>query len=107
MFRPRFELRFACFAAVALLIAQLGAIAHAYAHLTVARAELQQPLPSQHEACGECLNFAPLLAAAAAPTVLPLLLAPPRADAVVAPRATRSAGDLALAFRSRAPPDRR
>jgi hypothetical protein len=44
---------------LALLVAQLGAEAHAYSHLTD-----QHSMPGTVVGCGNCLSFAPLLSAA-------------------------------------------
>jgi hypothetical protein len=91
----RVEFRIVALAALALFIAQLGAIAHSYTH---------QPSAQSHDLCGDCLNFAPLLASAGTPAVLPFSLqhsqsAPPSA----APTSFLDHRTY-LAFRSRAPP---
>ncbi len=101
----RFGLRIAAIAAVALLFAQMGAMAHAYSHDAAAGStHTQQPQPGTHPFCGDCLNFAPLLSAAGAPAPLPFIepqspgLAPQaEPDSLFYHRPT-------LAFRSRAPP---
>jgi hypothetical protein len=101
----RFGLRIAAIAAVALLLAQLGAMTHAYSHDAVAGGtQTHQQQPGNHEVCADCLNFAPLLSAAGAPAALPFI--EPQ-SAVLAPDAElRSLLDQSpyLAFRSRAPP---
>jgi hypothetical protein len=113
---PRFELRIAVLAALALLLAQLGALSHAYAHDAATGSSLagahgarppatSRPLGAAgHDACNECLAYAPLLCAAGAPAALPAvdpqgrtLATRPTADSLVDLRAT-------LAFRARAPP---
>jgi hypothetical protein len=103
--KHRLKLRFALIAAMALVIAQLGAMAHAYTHVPETRAvSAQQTSPGVHDFCSDCLNFAPLLAAAGAPAVLPFAL--PQ-GCCVAPQAQRDSLldlKLLLAFRSRAPP---
>jgi hypothetical protein len=103
--KHRLKLRFAVIAALALIIAQLGAMAHAYTHVPETRAvSAQQTSPSVHDFCGDCLNFAPLLAAAGAPAALPFDL--PQ-GCCVAPQSQRDSLldlKLLLAFRSRAPP---
>lgn len=104
--KHRLQLRFAVIAALALVVAQLGAMAHAYTHVpqTRAAAQLQQTSPSVHDFCSDCLNFAPLLAAAGAPAALPFAL--PQ-GCCVAPQSQLDAPfdlKLLLAFRSRAPP---
>ena len=117
--RRLFGLRIAAIAAVALLIAQLGAMAHVYSHDAGAGAgsahrslggpqtgSLQTggPQTGTHGFCGDCLNFAPLLSAAG--TAVPLPFIEPQGR-VLAPHAERSSlvdHSLHLAFRSRAPP---
>ncbi|HXI48940.1 MAG TPA: hypothetical protein VNH39_10155 [Steroidobacteraceae bacterium] len=103
--KHRLRLRFAVIAALALVIAQLGAMAHAYTHVPQTRAvSAQQTSPSVHDFCSDCLNFAPLLAAAGAPAALPFAL--PQ-GCCVAPQSQLSSlldRKLLLAFRSRAPP---
>jgi hypothetical protein len=97
--------RFAVIAALALVIAQLGAMAHAYTHVPQTRAvSARQTSPSVHDFCSDCLNFAPLLAAAGAPAALPITL--PQGCCVAPQSQLRSLLDrkLLLAFRSRAPP---
>jgi hypothetical protein len=99
----RVEFRITALAVLAFFIAQMGAIAHAYTHSPSQTSTIQQGQTSQ-ELCGDCLNFAPLLAAAGMPAALPFPLqhnqsAPPSA-------APTSFLDhrTHLAFRSRAPP---
>jgi hypothetical protein len=105
--KHRLKLRFAVIAALALVFAQLGAMAHAYTHVPQTRAASAQPQqtsPSVHDFCSDCLNFAPLLAAAGAPAALPFAL--PQ-GCCVAPQAQLDSPldlKLLLAFRSRAPP---
>lgn len=99
------ELRLAWVALLALFFAQLGAVAHAYSHDAAAgQATSQRVGANTHNPCGECLAFAPLLAGAAAPAVLPSI-APPIpfiADSLRAPLWV--VANPHLAFRSRAPP---
>jgi hypothetical protein len=99
------DLRIALFAALALIVAQMGAMAHAYTHVPQAsQIAGQLPTPADHQVCGECLNFAPLLAAAGAAT-LPLYVEPPaRGPVTTAQPASRLSCKPLLAFRSRAPP---
>jgi hypothetical protein len=100
----RLQIRWAAIAALALLIAQMGAMAHAYSHVPQARSvSAQQPIPG-HDFCGDCLNFAPLLAAAGAPTALPYVLPQGCHAAPAAPPYSLVDLKLLLAFRSRAPP---
>jgi hypothetical protein len=98
------RLRFAVIAALALVIAQLGAMAHAYTHVPQAHAIATQSPGVVHDFCSDCLNFAPLLAGAAAPAALPFAL--PQAGSMAPPTPRDSLLDLKflLAFRSRAPP---
>jgi hypothetical protein len=103
--KHRLKPRFAVIAALALVIAQLGAMAHAYTHAPQTRAvSAQQPGPGAQDFCGDCLNFAPLLAAAGAPAVLPFAL--PQGCCAAPQSQLDSLPDLKLllAFRSRAPP---
>ena len=101
----RLEFRFALIAALALVFAQLGVMAHAYSHtLEKAPVSSQQSNQGIHDFCKDCLNFAPLLSAAGAPTVLPFTI--PQACSL-APQAQITclvAFKFLLAFRSRAPP---
>jgi hypothetical protein len=103
--KHRLQLRFALIAALALVIAQLGAMAHAYTHVPETRAvSAQQTSPGVHDFCSDCLNFAPLLAAAGAPAALPFAL--PQGCCVAPQAQCGSPPDRKplLAFRSRAPP---
>jgi hypothetical protein len=102
--KHRLKLRFAVIAALALVIAQFGAMAHAYTHVPETRAVSQQASPNVHDLCSDCLNFAPLLAAAGAPAALPFAL--PQGLCVAPQSQLDSPLDLKLllAFRSRAPP---
>jgi hypothetical protein len=103
--KHRLKLRFAVIAALALVIAQLGAMAHAYTHVPQTRAvSAQQASTDVHDFCSDCLNFAPLLAAAGAPDALPFAL--PQGCRVAPQSQCASLPDLKLllAFRSRAPP---
>jgi hypothetical protein len=104
-FLHRFELRLAVMAALALLIAQLGAMSHAYSHdAAIDAPTTHQSAANSHDSCNDCLAYAPLLAAAGTPSALPFIEPPGRG---LSPRATpQSLVDLSLtlAFRSRAPP---
>ena len=90
-------------AAVAMLVGQLGAQAHAYSHSGSPSAPSDQ-LHTHHDLCQECLAFTPLLAGAGG-----LDHTMSFADAKALWQAS-SAGaslislELVLAFRSRAPP---
>jgi hypothetical protein len=98
-------MRVAVIAAFALLIAQLGAMTHTYAHSldgTVSGAK--QSLPGSRDLCADCLNFAPLLAPSGG-TAAPLFNSPPAKAPPVAAASPRSLGFAPLlGFRSRAPP---
>ncbi|HEY2684875.1 MAG TPA: hypothetical protein VGI93_15255 [Steroidobacteraceae bacterium] len=104
-YRQRIDLRIALIAALALLLAQLGAMTHAYSHVPkLSQAAYAPAPPASHELCADCLNFAPLLAAAGAPSVVPFY-SPPGSDlAPIASRDSLLELKLRLAFRSRAPP---
>jgi hypothetical protein len=95
--QQRCGFRIALITAVALLIAQMGAMSHAYSHA-------HQSGLGSHEFCNDCLGFAPLLSAGAVPTALPQVV--PQGRVVAAPVAGASLVDrsVILAFRSRAPP---
>jgi hypothetical protein len=101
----RHELRVALLAALALIFAQLGAMSHAYSHQPeTGSVSAQQAKLGIHDFCKDCLNFAPLLSAAGAPTALPFSL--PQA-CIIAPQAQIACLvelKFRLAFRSRAPP---
>jgi hypothetical protein len=104
-FLHRFELRLAVITALALLVAQLGATSHAYAHDVVARTSAAlHGVPGAHNPCNDCLAYAPLLSAAGAPAALPRIgrQAPGTARSAVAE--SLAARAPSLAFRSRAPP---
>jgi hypothetical protein len=103
--RHRIDFRIALIAALALIVAQMGAMAHAYTHVPkVSQTSIQIPSPTDHQVCGECLNFAPLLAAAGAPTIPVFIEAPARGPVATAQPASRLSARPLLAFRSRAPP---
>jgi len=98
--QQRFGFRIALITVVALLIAQMGAMSHAYSHA-------HQSGLGNHESCNDCLGFAPLLSAGAAPAALPQV--EPQGRVVAVPVAGTSLVDrcVILAFRSRAPPTSR
>jgi hypothetical protein len=101
----RFKFRIAVIAAAALLIAQLGAMTHAYSHTRdLAPASSHQTNTGNHDFCGDCLNFAPVLSAAGTPAVLHFV--EPQGRSVCVHAECRSLIDRTphLAFRSRAPP---
>ena len=92
-------------AMAALVIAQMGAMSHAYSHDAAAGSVPLQIIGAvSHNPCGDCLAYAPLLSAAGASGSLPPIEPEPR-------RATERAlpdslidGLPFVAFRSRAPP---
>jgi len=100
----RVEFRITALAVLAFFIAQMGAIAHAYTHQPSAQTSAYQQSQSSHELCGDCLNFAPLLAAAGTPAAPPFSL--PNAESSQPASVPVSFLDhrTYLAFRSRAPP---
>jgi hypothetical protein len=101
----RLEFRIVALAALALFIAQLGAIAHAYTHRPSAtESSAYQQTQSSHDLCGDCLNFAPLLAPAGTPAALPFSLQHSRSAPPSAAPASFLDHRTYLAFRSRAPP---
>jgi hypothetical protein len=100
----RFGFRLAVIAALALFIAQLGAMNHAYSHVPGANTTSSHPTPASHDVCDDCLNFAPLLSAAGAPTALPLIQPPGRGMAAHAVVIDPVHLHPHLSFRSRAPP---
>jgi hypothetical protein len=100
----RFELRIALLAALALLIAQLGAMSHAYAHDAAVGSPATHQTAATHDLCNDCLAYAPLLAAAGTPSALPYI--EPQGRGLATRATAESLLDLSLtvAFRSRAPP---
>ena len=94
----------AVIAALVLVLAQLGAMKHAYSHVPLAAAAVQDSNPAIHTICDDCLSFAPVLSAAGSPTVLAFVAPPARALALRAVIASLISHRLDLAFRSRAPP---
>ena len=103
--KRKFEHRVVFLALTMLLIAQLGAQLHTYAHGDATALDApRQTLLASHSACGDCLAFAPLLAAAGTSARLPRLAS--QAHTPPPPLRAESLPDsaLILAFRSRAPP---
>jgi len=104
-FKHRLRFRVALIAALALMCAQLGAMAHAYSHVPEATSvSAQQAKLGIHDLCKDCLNFAPLLSAAGAPAALPFALPQACSLAPQAQVACLVELKFRLAFRSRAPP---
>jgi hypothetical protein len=101
----RFKFRIAAIFSAALLIAQLGAMTHAYSHVRdLASVSSQQANTGIHDFCGDCLNFAPVLSAAGAPAALPCIEPQGRSLAVHVECRSLIERTPQLAFRSRAPP---
>jgi hypothetical protein len=100
----RVEFRIVALAALALFVAQLGAIAHAYTHRPSGQTSAYQQTQNSHEICGDCLNFAPLLASAGVPAALPFCLQRSQSAPPSAAPASFLNHRTYLAFRSRAPP---
>jgi hypothetical protein len=101
----RQEFLIAALAVLALIIAQLGAIAHAYTHQpTAAKAATYRQTTNSQEYCGECLDFAPLLAGAGTPATPALSLQVTQSPSPPDPPASFLDHRTYLAFRSRAPP---
>jgi hypothetical protein len=94
----------ALIAAIVLVLAQLGAMNHAYSHVPQAAATMQDGNPAAHAICDDCLSFAPLLSSAGSPSVMLFVAPPARAIALRAIAASLLNHRLDLAFRSRAPP---
>jgi hypothetical protein len=104
-FLNRFRLRVAVVTALALLFAQFGAMTHAYSHDTaVEHSSSHSSTPGTHDFCGDCLNFAPLLSAAGAPSALPCSVPQARTPSLASVCASLVDHRPTLAFRSRAPP---
>jgi hypothetical protein len=99
----RVEFRITALAVLAFFFAQMGAIAHAYTHSPTQTSTTQQSQTS-HELCGDCLNFAPLLAAAGTPAAPPVSLQHSQSAAPSAAPTSFLDHRTYLAFRSRAPP---
>lgn len=100
----RFELRIAVLAAFALLVAQLGAMSHAYSHDAAVGTTATHQSAAIHDLCNDCLGYAPLLAPGGASDSLPSL--EPQGHGLATRHTATSLLDLSLtlAFRSRAPP---
>jgi hypothetical protein len=101
----KFERPGVLFALLILLMAQLGAQLHTYAHGEAQGLEApRHSMPVSHGACGDCLAFAPLLLTAGTPARLPHFSAQARASAPQHFSLSAPDEDSVLAFRSRAPP---
>jgi hypothetical protein len=99
----RFAFDLALLAVVVLAVTQLGATAHAYSHDATGSTR-HQSAPAGHNPCDDCLAYAPLLSAVAAPPPLPPI--EPQNNGTEIPQVATSLVDISpsLAFRSRAPP---
>jgi hypothetical protein len=99
----KIELRVAVITAIALLIAQFGAQAHAYSHLSLSGDTTDQ-LDSHGRLCNDCLAFAPLQAKAGGHAQV-VVIVPQGVE--IAPASTvvsLAERIITPAFRSRAPP---
>ena len=102
----RLQLRFAILAAMALLLAQAGAISHAYSHSAgLTTSSSHSTGAGSHDPCSGCLAFAPLLCGAGAPNCAPFIVPPGPNFATRALPGSFVDVPRLLAFRSRAPPD--
>ncbi|MDB6082566.1 MAG: hypothetical protein JWN43_447 [Gammaproteobacteria bacterium] len=101
----RFGQRITAMAVLALLLAQMGAMSHAYSHdATVGSSASHRTGASTHDPCGDCLAFASVLSAAGGPGAVPFIAPHGRSPATSAPARSLVDLSLTLAFRSRAPP---
>ena len=98
------ELRVAILAAVALLIAQLGAVSHAYSHAAAGFPSTHLTGANSHDFCNDCVAYAPLLAPGGTGNPLPSVDRQGRGLATRAAAQSLIDLSLTLAFRSRAPP---
>jgi hypothetical protein len=106
--KRKFEHRVVFLALAMLLIAQLGAQLHAYAHSNAGASDVPSPtLLASHGGCDDCLAFAPLLSAAGTPARLPRLAGQACTPAPPLRAHSPLESALILAFRSRAPPTAR
>ena len=106
-----FGRRITLITAAALLLAQIGAMTHAYSHDAASAQSSTHRIAAGigagaggHEFCNDCLTFAPLLSAGGAPDQLPF--AEPQGRSVAVHAALTSLVDRSstLAFRPRGPP---
>jgi hypothetical protein len=105
LFKQSHRIRIVGLVALAFLVAQMGAIAHAYTHKpSTPEGSAYQQGANSHEFCGDCLNFAPLLSAAGTPALLPFSLQHSRSAPPAPAPASFRGSETYLAFRSRAPP---
>lgn len=101
-YRRSFVARIAVVMVAALMLAQWGALAHAYSHDQNAQSQAERQ--SHVKSCPECPSFAPVLAVAGSPALFSaILLTPIHLSDSSLPVALHDV-PIALAFRSRAPP---
>ena len=102
---PRYLRRFAVMATLclSLLVAQFGALTHAYSHLHPAGAKVDQAA-AQSSACATCLQFAPLLSPAGANSAVFVAPGAHLSLRHATPVVSLIARSVSNAFRSRAPP---
>jgi hypothetical protein len=96
-------LRFTLVLVIALLGAQWGAEAHAYSHLRHG-SQTGEPYDSSGRPCSDCSAFAPLLAAAGAPTLVSALIPEGTSPTPGVSVVSLIFSPPTPAFRSRAPP---
>jgi hypothetical protein len=110
-FLHRFGRRITLITAAALLLAQIGAMTHAYSHDAASAQSSPHRIAAgvragtgAHEFCNDCLSFAPLLSAGGAAAKLPFV--EPQGRSVSAHAVLTSLVDRSstLAFRPRGPP---
>jgi hypothetical protein len=90
LFKQSHRIRIVGLVALAFLVAQMGAIAHAYTHKpSTPEGSAYQQGANSHEFCGDCLNFSLQHSRSAPPAPAP---------------ASFRGSETYLAFRSRAPP---
>jgi len=102
----------AWFLAIAVALAQLGALSHTYSHIPAltagqscaAAASVQPSNRASHDYCGDCLSFAPLLSMGGTAWALLAITPVGRLGEPNAQAPSVAESPLTLAFRSRAPP---
>ena len=88
---------------LSLLVAQFGALTHAYSHLHPAGADVDQ-IAAQSSACAACLQYAPLLSPAGANSAMFAPVGAHPSFRHATPVVSLIARSVSNAFRSRAPP---
>jgi hypothetical protein len=99
----RHAARLGVFLALALLVAQTGAVLHECSHLSVSRESRGVPATSS-QSCPACLSYAPVLAAAGGTSQVPTVAVAQIGTAPRTPVAPLVGYSPQHAFRSRAPP---